>query len=425
MQKLLSNNKFLFSIWCFVASFGAYFSMYAFRKPFSAALFEGDDSVIVSKAVFILSQVLGYMCSKVIGVKVISELKETKRVVLIIGLIVFAQLTLLLFALVPLSFKFLFLFLNGLPLGMIWGIVFSFLEGRKVTEFIASGLCISAIVSSGFLKSLGRFFIEAYKVSDYWMPALIGGLFIPLFLGFVWMLSQIPPPSQEDKRLKKERVPMNKEGRRAVIYKYGLGMSLLILSYAMLSIFRDFRDNFSVEIWKQMNHNSDLTIYAKTETIIAIMVVLFMGGLSLFRSIKKGIIATYLLMGLGFALIFISTMSFENHILSPFYWMVLSGGGLYLAYVPFQVVIYEKLIAWLDIQGNAGFLMYLSDSTGYLFTVIILIGTKFISWEIDWLNFIIQIAYITGFIGLTKLLFSFFYFLRAGKREIVLQKSEL
>jgi len=34
------------------------------------------------------------------------------------------------------------LFLNGFPLGMIWGLVFSYVEGRRTTELMAAILSI-------------------------------------------------------------------------------------------------------------------------------------------------------------------------------------------------------------------------------------------------------------------------------------------
>ena len=427
LEGQLVKNKGFFMLWCFVASFGAYFSMYAFRKPFSAGLFdEGDDLFIASKAFFIIAQVMGYMCSKFIGIKVISELKGKHRVIFIISLIVFSEIALLFFAWSPLHLKFIFLFMNGLPLGMVWGIVFSFLEGRKVTEFIASGLCISAIISSGFLKSFGRYFIEILGVNEYWMPVLIGLVFIPFFLFFVWMLWSIPPPLAEDIALKKKRVPMMKKDRRRFLKKYKIGILMLVASYAMLSIFRDFRDNFSVEIWAEMNANADFSVFLETETVVGIVVVLCMGLFTIFKNNANGLIATYLIIALGFLLIISSTLFFESNYISPYTWMIANGIGLYLSYVPFQVVIYEKLIAWLNEKGNAGFLMYLSDSTGYLFAVSILTFTEFLSWEIDWLDFIIKTAYLTGILGVVQLVISFVYFMKRDTKtkSIILSPYE-
>ena len=48
------------------------------------------------------------------------------------------------------------MFINGLPLGMVFGLVMAYLEGRRQTEMLAAVLCASFIVSSGFVKSVGK-----------------------------------------------------------------------------------------------------------------------------------------------------------------------------------------------------------------------------------------------------------------------------
>jgi hypothetical protein len=94
------------------------------------------------------------MLSKIIGIKVIAELKSKKRIVLIISLIVIAEIALVAFGFVPFPYNFVFLFLNGLPLGMVWGVIFSYLEGRKLTEFLALGLSLNLVMTSGVLKTI-------------------------------------------------------------------------------------------------------------------------------------------------------------------------------------------------------------------------------------------------------------------------------
>ena len=105
------------------------------------------------KSILILAQVAGYTLSKFAGIKVISELKASDRVKLIILLILVAEIALLFFGLVPYPYNFIFLFINGLPLGMVYGVVFSFLEGRRFTEMIAMGLNISIIAASGNVEN--------------------------------------------------------------------------------------------------------------------------------------------------------------------------------------------------------------------------------------------------------------------------------
>jgi len=79
---------------------------------------------------------LGYLLAKFYGIKYISELQRTGRGKIILTLTGIAWLSWLLFALVPMPYNVIFLFVNGFPLGMLWGVVFSYVEGRRSTDFI-------------------------------------------------------------------------------------------------------------------------------------------------------------------------------------------------------------------------------------------------------------------------------------------------
>jgi hypothetical protein len=90
------------------------------------------------------------------------------------------------------------MFLNGLPLGMIWGLVFGFMEGRRTSEVLGAVVCASFIVSSGAVKSVGKLLMANWHVSPFWMPAAAGALFLPLLLLSVLALSALPPPNALD-----------------------------------------------------------------------------------------------------------------------------------------------------------------------------------------------------------------------------------
>ena len=79
--------------------------MYGFRKPFTAATYETDPFEPGIKASLVGAQVLGYMLSKFIGIKVISEMTAERRAIALLGLIGVAQLALVAFGLVPPSLK--------------------------------------------------------------------------------------------------------------------------------------------------------------------------------------------------------------------------------------------------------------------------------------------------------------------------------
>lgn len=100
------------------AAFITYMSMYAFRKPFTAATYDGMRLWGMDyKIVLIISQLIGYTLSKYIGIKLISELKSDQRISTLIILMGIAWFSLLLFAVVPYPYNFPFMLLNGLPLG--------------------------------------------------------------------------------------------------------------------------------------------------------------------------------------------------------------------------------------------------------------------------------------------------------------------
>ncbi|HAH46454.1 MAG TPA: hypothetical protein DCM07_16685, partial [Planctomycetaceae bacterium] len=147
---LEQSNRGVLTAWSVVAAFTTYFCMYAFRKPFTVAQYE--DLVfwgVGYKVILLFAQVSGYALSKLIGIKVISEMTPHRRAAMILTLIAIAHLALLPYAIAPYWLKPLFLFCNGLPLGMVFGCVFAFLEGRRVTEAMAAGLCASFIMASG------------------------------------------------------------------------------------------------------------------------------------------------------------------------------------------------------------------------------------------------------------------------------------
>ena len=116
------------------------------------------------------------------------------------------------------------LFLNGLPLGMIWGLLFGYMEGRRVSEALGAILCASFILSSGVVKSVGAFLLLRFHFSPFGMPAATGAVFTPLLLVSVWLLAQMPPPSAADEAERVKRAPMHGSDRAAFLKAYLPGL---------------------------------------------------------------------------------------------------------------------------------------------------------------------------------------------------------
>ena len=263
------------SAWCVTAAFGTYFSMYFFRKPFAACKYEGIALWGTDyKTVLVTAQVIGYLLSKFFGIKVIAELTPQRRIGGIIALIAIAEVALLGFALTPPPYGFVFLFVNGLPLGMVFGMVLAFLEGRRVTELLTAGLCASFILADGAAKSLGAYLLSRH-VPDTWMPCIAGLTAVVPMGVFVWMLAQVPPPSPADVAQRSTRAPMDACQRRRFFRAYAPGLVALVLMYMLITVLRSVRSDYAVEIWSGLLGEQVKTppqIFTSSEMVVALMV---------------------------------------------------------------------------------------------------------------------------------------------------------
>lgn len=407
-----------FNMLCISAALITYMSMYAFRKPLSAATFEGLDYWGIDyKIIAIIAQVIGYTCSKFLGIRIVSAMKPNQRIRYILGLIGTAWVALFFFAWTPRPWNVIFLVLNGLPLGMIFGIVISFLEGRRNTELLGAGLCVSFITASGIVKSVGQFLIVYCGVGDFWMPFLVGLIFVPLLLLGVWLLGKIPPPSEEDKRLRSERSPMTGVERKKFYRDFSWGIVLSTLVYATLTVYRDLRDNFAVELWAQMGYEGNVGILPYSEICIAVMVLVMVACMIRVIDNRKAFYGNIAIFVTSGAILFLSTWLFSRGLCSPVVWMVVSGFSLYLCYACFHTMFFERWIAVFRYTSNIGFLICISDSYGYLGSVGVMIYKNFFNYDMDWLFFIKTVAYVAGSIIALASIAMYFYFQQKEKRN--------
>jgi hypothetical protein len=402
-----------------LAGFSAYFSMYAFRKPFSAATFAvvpGWTFALDYKIALVIAQLAGYALSKMIGIKVISELDPAKRAGAIIVLIVTAWATLLAFALIPAPWNVAAMFLNGLPLGMIWGLVFGYMEGRRTTEVLGAVICASFIVSSGAVKSVGKLLITHWHVSPFWMPAAAGALFFPPLFVSVFVLSALPPPNAQDEAARVRRAPMYAAARISFLAQYGVGLGLLVLAYVLVTAIRDFRDNFAAELWQGLGYGNGAAIFTESEVPVAVLALAALGLIMRVRDNTQALIVIHGVVIAGLALLGGSTLAFQAGWIGPVSWMILSGAGMYIAYTPFNAMLFDRLIAVSGRIGTAGFLIYVADASGYVGSCALLLWRDFGLMQMNWLQAFTASAYGASVIGASLVGLSALYFLRKARR---------
>lgn len=407
------NHHIKTGLYAAIVVFLAYTMIFGFRKSFTVATFDGLTIGGYSyKTVLVICQMLGYLLAKFYGIKFISELKRNGRGKIIILLTAISWLSWLFFAIVPLPYNIVFLFINGFPLGMLWGVVFSYVEGRRSTDFIGATLAVSFIFASGFVKSVGSWLAITFHLSEFWIPFSTGLVFaLPLLL-FIFLMEKIPAPDDEDINFRSERTPMIDLDRKLFVKEFLGGLIACVIIYCFATIFRDIRDNFGAEMWKEMGYINQPAIFAKTETPITLIVLLLIGSMVLIKNNFIALKTAHYFILFGFLLAGTCTIVFKANLISPVWWMTLVGLGLYMVYIPFNAVFFDRLISTFKQAGNVGFLIYIADSFGYVGSIGVLLSKEIFKVQLNWVNFFSNSVILLSVIGCILTLYSLYYFTR-------------
>ena len=395
------SNDTQFVIFAILASFSTYSCMYAFRKPFTVATFDELQFLGIHYKIWLItSQVIGYTLSKFIGIKLVSEMKAKNRAVSILIVIGIAQLALLLFAITPKPYNIIWMFFNGLPLGVVWGLVFAYLEGRRTTELLGAGVSISFIFSSGFVKSIGKYLMLNFGISEFWMPFATGMIFvIPLLLS-VWFLDQLPPQNEKDIEHRTVRIPMSGKERAMFVKNFAVAIIPFIVVYIFLTVLRDVRDNFAAEIWDSLGKGDTPSIFTTAEIPIGIGVMIVISSMIIIKNNLKALYASIALIMAGLTINILSTIGFKAGIVGGVFWMIAVGFGLYLAYIAYHALLFERFIAAFKYASNIGFLFYVADAFGYLGSISTFLLKNFTSPNLSWLKFFSTLTYSLSVAGI-------------------------
>ncbi len=395
--------------WASLAAFGTYFCMYAFRKPISVAEFQ-DEAVWgwAYKSLAVTSQLVGYVLAKLISIKYASEVSPRHRAIWIVALLGVAEVALLGFAIVSRPYNLVMLVFNGLPLGMVFGFVLGFLEGRRNTEAMAAILCTSFILADGMTKSCGRWLLQV-GLSEYWMPASVGLIFTIPALVFVWMLTKIPQPTFSDIQARSTRVEMTSLDRKRFFVKYSSCLLPITLMFVLITIMRSVRSDFAPELWRSLGVMTTPQLFGITELWVGLVVTLLNGIAIYWSDNRQAIRFSFALSIAGVLLIILCSLSLQYRIVSPFLYMMLLGIGLYLPYVAVHTTVFERFIAITRERSNLAFLMCLADFAGYLGYVLVLIGKGVFKSTENFMEFMLPLTYCAGVASLLCMIFAWYF----------------
>lgn len=410
----LSANRFVFICWAGGLALLSYTLVYALRKPFTAAEFEGlkawgmDYKIVVS-----MIQLVGYVCSKLLGIRFISELRPSGRLRFIIGSAALSEVSLLAFGLLPVPWNVWPLFFNGLSLGCMWGVIFSFLEGRRTTDILAAIMGVSMALSSGLAKSLGLYSLHTLHISEFWMPALIGAIAFPLLSLMGWLLTRLPAPTAADIAARTQRVTLNGQQRWQLFRQYMPVLIPLFAANLLITLQRDIKEDFIVCIIDTSTIPSWL--FAKLDGIATLMLLTLFALLSVVRSHTRVLCILLGLSTVGMGAIAWLGMGRPEG-MSTAWWLFLQTLCIDIAYLSFQTQFFERFIACFKIRGNVGFFIITIDFIGYVGTLTLLLFKELAAGSMNWLTFYNHLSVFVGLACCTAFVCSVIWITRTRRR---------
>lgn len=209
-----------------------------------------------------------------------------------------------------------------------------------------------------------------------------------------YMLKRLPQPTAEDIALRNERVTLDGKGRRALFRKYAPILSLIFVGNFMLLMLRDIKEDFLVNILDVSNQSS--WMFARIDTIVTLIILGIFTLFIFFRSNINALLWMMTLVVAGCLTMTYVSYHYETLDLKPVVWLFVESLSLYIAYLTFQTVFFDRFIACFRIKGNVGFFIAMIDFIGYMGTVALLSAKELFNIYIEWFALFNHIACAVG-----------------------------
>jgi len=195
-----------------------------------------------------------------------------------------------------------------------------------------------------------------------------------------------------------------------VFSMFSFGLISFIIIYLLLTLFRDIRDNFAADIWLELGYGNNVSIFTSTELPIALFVLFIISSIVYIKNNKLAFQLAQFIILSGFIICGIASGLFMTHMISGYLWIILVGLGLYMGYIPFNAILFDRMIATFKIKGNVGYFMYLVDSFGYLASVFVIFLKGVVGVSISWTLFYQNGVLVLSIVGSIISLITIFYF---------------
>ena len=201
---------------------------------------------------------------------------------------------------------------------------------------------------------------------------------------------------------------------------------MLIAAYFLLTAFRDFRDRYMVEILDELGHGyeGNENSISKMELGVTLGVFAVMAAMFFIRDNRRAMLGIFAVMAVGMLVVGGATAMWSFGALDGFWWILWLGFGLYLVYVPYNALLFDRLIAWTGTAGTAVFAIYVADALGYTGSIGVQVFRDVLVGDTSRAVFLARFAALMSITGVVLIAGSAVYFLGGRTGPVTLGGAE-
>src|SRR5699024_5536304 len=146
------------------------------------------------------------------------------------------------------------------------------------------------------------------------------------------------------------RLPLNGRQRKELFIDFMPFLVLLFVANLMLVVLRDIKEDFLVKIIDMSGQSSWL--FAQIDTIVTLIILALFGAMVFVKSNIKVLVVLLGLVILGTAAMSFISFNYDSLQLNAITWLFAQSLCLYVAYLCFQSIFFDRFIACFKIKGN-------------------------------------------------------------------------
>ena len=195
-------------------------------------------------------------------------------------------------------------------------------------------------------------------------------------------------------------------------------LTMLFVANIAIVVLRDIKEDFLVNIIDMSGYSPWL--FTQIDSVVTLTILAIFGLMVLVKDNFKALSVLYGLIITGMMVMAFVSFGQERMGLSPVTWLFLQSLCLYMAYLTFQTIFFDRFIACFKIRGNVGFFIVLTDFLGYTGTILVLVLKEFVGTRLDWAVFYNQLAGYVGIFCCATFVASFVYLRQRYRKETAL-----